>query len=84
MPPAEKGWALFLSAGSALEMGDYEPALKVATAALVEFDQANEASGAAWAHLMRAAALPNFGFAADAATSVGHVAEARWTLPCRR
>jgi predicted ATPase/class 3 adenylate cyclase len=79
LTPAEKGWALFLAAGSALELGDYDPALSLATAALVEFDEAHEPSGTAWAHFIRAAVLPSFAFDPQSASAVGHVtAAAQW------
>ena len=76
LTPSERGWAYFLAAGSALEMGDYDPALALATSALVEFDEAHEPSGEAWAHFIRAAVLPSFAFDRESASARGHVTEA--------
>jgi predicted ATPase/class 3 adenylate cyclase len=71
-----RGWYLTLLGGGAMEMGDYEPALALTTSAIVEFAEAGDQTGLAWAHLMRAGSLPAFEFGAEIDTIIGHVTDA--------
>ncbi|HKY46797.1 MAG TPA: DUF4062 domain-containing protein [Acidimicrobiia bacterium] len=71
-----RGWYLTLRGAGAMEMGDYEPALAMATSAIVEFAEAGDQTGLAWAHLIRAGSLPAFEFGAEVDTIIGHVTDA--------
>jgi predicted ATPase/class 3 adenylate cyclase len=71
-----RGWYLALMGGGAMEMGNYDPALALTTAAIFEFAETDDKTGLAWAHLMRAGSLPAFEFGAEINTIVGHVTDA--------
>jgi tetratricopeptide (TPR) repeat protein len=71
-----RGWYLALMGGGAMEMGNYEPALAWTTSAIVEFDEAGDQTGLAWAHLLRAGSLPAFEFGSEIDTVIGHVTDA--------
>ena len=71
-----RGWYLALVGGGAMEMGSYDRALVLTTSAIVEFQEAGDQTGLAWAHLLRAGSLPAYEFGSQINTIIGHVNDA--------